>query len=88
MVAPLSVFVFAPVLALSSPGPTLLLAGALLAAALGTFAFGWAVILIWRENNPQSIAMRTHRTHRAGSSETGQPSNDGASETVRDSVKT
>ena len=50
--------VFAPVLQVGQAGAMLLLAGSLLAAVLGIIAFVWAMVLLWRENNPQSIIMR------------------------------
>jgi hypothetical protein len=50
--------VFIPVLQIGQLGAMLLLAGSLLAAILGIVAFAWAMMLLWRENNPQGIMMR------------------------------
>jgi hypothetical protein len=50
--------VFIPVLQIGQLGAMLLLAGSLLAAILGIVAFAWAMVLLWRENNPQGIMMR------------------------------
>jgi len=50
--------VFIPVLSIGQFGAMLLLAGSLLAALLGIIAFAWAMVLLWRENNPQGIIMR------------------------------
>jgi len=50
--------VFIPVLQIGQFGAMLLLAGSLLAAVLGIVAFSWAMVLLWRENNPQGIVMR------------------------------
>ena len=50
--------VFIPVLQIGQLGAMLLLAGSLLAALLGVIAFVWAMVLLWRENNPQGITMR------------------------------
>jgi hypothetical protein len=53
--------VFIPVLQAGQFGAVLLLTGSLLAAILGVIAFSWAVVLVWRENNPQGIVMRGQR---------------------------
>jgi hypothetical protein len=50
--------VFIPVLQIGQFGAMLLLAGSLLAALLGIIAFTWAMVLLWRENNPQGLVMR------------------------------
>ena len=50
--------VFIPVMQIGQVGALLLLAGSLLAALLGIIAFVWAMVLVWRENNPQGIVMR------------------------------
>ena len=50
--------VFIPVLQIGQLGAMLLLAGSLLAAILGIVAFAWAMVSLWRENNPQGIMMR------------------------------
>jgi hypothetical protein len=50
--------VFIPVLQIGQFGAMLLLAGSLLAAILGITAFAWAMVVLWRENNPQGILMR------------------------------
>ena len=50
--------VFIPVIQIGQFGAMLLLAGSLLAALLGIIAFVWAMVLLWRENNPQGISMR------------------------------
>jgi hypothetical protein len=50
--------VFIPVLHVGQLGATLLLTGSLLAAILGIVAFTWAMVLLWRENNPKGIIMR------------------------------
>jgi hypothetical protein len=52
--------VFIPVVQIGQFGAMLLLAGSLLAALLGIIAFVWAMVLVWRENNPQGIIMRGH----------------------------
>ena len=49
---------FIPVAQIGGFGAMLLLAGSLLAAILGIVAFAWAMVLLWRENNPQGIMMR------------------------------
>ena len=49
-----------PVAAIGQAGVLVLLAGSLLAAILGLIAFAWAMVLLWRENNPQGISMRGH----------------------------
>ena len=50
--------VLMPVMQIGQLGAMLLLAGSLLAALLGIIAFVWAMVLLWRENNPQGITMR------------------------------
>jgi hypothetical protein len=50
--------VFIPVAQVSQFGAMLLLAGSLFAAILGIVAFAWAMVLLWRENNPQGIVLR------------------------------
>ena len=50
--------VFIPLMQIGQLGAMLLLAGSLLAALLGIIAFVWAMVLLWRENNPQGIVMR------------------------------
>jgi hypothetical protein len=50
--------VFIPVVQIGQLGAMLLLAGSLLAAIVGIVAFAWAMVLLWRENNPQGIMMR------------------------------
>jgi hypothetical protein len=50
--------VFIPVLQIGQLGAMVLLAGSLLAALLGIIAFVWAMLLLWRENNPQGLIMR------------------------------
>jgi hypothetical protein len=50
--------VFIPLAQINQLGAMLLLAGSLLAALLGIIAFAWAMVLVWRENNPQRIVMR------------------------------
>ena len=50
--------VFIPVIQIGQLGAVVLLAGSLLAALLGIVAFVWAMVLLWRENNPQGIIMR------------------------------
>lgn len=47
-----------PMMQIGQLGAMLLLAGSLLAALLGIIAFVWAMVLLWRENNPQGIMMR------------------------------
>jgi hypothetical protein len=54
----MNAMVFIPVLQIGQVGAMLLLAGSLLAALLGIIAFVWAMVLVWRENNPQGIIMR------------------------------
>ena len=49
---------FIPLAQIGQFGAMLLLAGSLLAAMLGIVAFAWAMLLLWRENNPQGIMMR------------------------------
>lgn len=49
---------FIPLMQIGQVGAMLLLAGSLLAALLGIIAFVWAMVLLWRENNPQGINMR------------------------------
>jgi hypothetical protein len=50
--------VLIPVLQIGQFGAMLLLAGSLLAALLGIISFVWAMVLVWRENNPQGLTMR------------------------------
>ena len=50
--------VFFPLMQIGQVGAMLLLAASLLAALLGIIAFVWAMVLLWRENNPQDIVMR------------------------------
>jgi len=39
-------------------GVTLLLVVSIVAAILGVAAFAWAMVLLWRENNPERTLMR------------------------------
>jgi len=50
--------VFFPVLQIGQVGAMLILAASLIAAILGIVAFTWAMVLLWRENNPQGVIMR------------------------------
>jgi hypothetical protein len=50
--------VFIPVMQIGQFGAMLLLAASLFAAISGIVAFAWAMVLMWRENNPQGIVMR------------------------------
>ncbi len=50
--------VLLPVMQIGQLGAMLLIAGSLLAAVMGIAAFVWAIVLLWRENNPQGIVMR------------------------------
>lgn len=50
--------VFTPVAQIGQFGAILLLAISLLAALVGVMGFAWAMVLLWRENNPQDIMMR------------------------------
>jgi hypothetical protein len=54
----MAAMVFIPLASIGQVGAMLLLAGSLLAAILGIVAFAWAMVLLWRENNPQGIMMR------------------------------
>jgi len=54
----MSATVFIPIAAVGQVGVVVLLAASLLAAILGIIAFAWAMVLLWRENNPQGIVMR------------------------------
>jgi hypothetical protein len=47
-----------PLAVLGQLGATLLLAASVLAAVLGFVAFCWAMVLLWRENNPERTLMR------------------------------
>jgi len=58
----MSAIVFIPVAAVGQVGVVVLLAASLLAAVLGIIAFAWAMVLLWRENNPQGIVMRGDTT--------------------------
>lgn len=49
---------FLPLASTLPGGATLLLGGALFTGLLGLVAFGWAVWLIWRENNPPKTPLR------------------------------
>jgi len=58
----MSATVFIPIAAVGQVGVVVLLAASLLAAILGIIAFAWAMVLLWRENNPQGIVMRGDTT--------------------------
>ncbi len=47
-----------PVALVGQVGVTLLLALSIIAAVLGVVAFVWAMVLLWRENNPERTLMR------------------------------